>query len=198
MISQVHCEYCGHDFESEVADITVTCPACSRATHVTPPNVPAATEPAPTSQPDPSPPPVIQPSTPANHQIISNILCAGIILLLLLIWQRQKSAPMRWEYRTFKWDSTQAIASYSDSKVIYRQFIIFKDTTLTQQGTNFEFLSSESDPQMVFTITGILCYIGADGWEFCWTDGTNYIIKRPIGTGLHATFDLEYRAETNK
>ena len=128
---------------------------------------------------------------------VQTILGGIIILLLILIWQHQNPGQVRWEYKIFKWDSDVTVGSYSDKRVTYHEYVAFKDSA-PRAATNIGIDLAETDSRMVYAVVNVLDYIGADGWEFCWTDGTNYTMKRPLGTWTHSTFDLGYRAETNQ
>ena len=58
-----------------------------------------------------------------------------------------------------------------------------------------------TEPARTNRVTGadqVLGEISRDGWQFVWTDGTNYLTRRADGDGRHAYFIVEYLPETNE
>ncbi len=121
-------------------------------------------------------------------QAVQTALLAGIfILLLLLVVHRQGMAAVHYNYQEFTWPTNAgAFGTWDEDGVPYRMFQRWVDVG-DPTGTRPK--SVESFP--VRDPADAMESVGNDGWQFVWSDGVRYIMRRPDGHWGHDSFTID-------
>jgi hypothetical protein len=108
---------------------------------------------------------------------MKNILC--LLAAALFCGCNKPVAPpvQKWEYSNFKYHEPE----FDNSRTFMTEcYIEFSDG-------NFHWENSNT----VTSVDLLLNQIGNFGWEIAWTDGTNFIVKRPTDIFTNGTFIVE-------
>jgi hypothetical protein len=113
-------------------------------------------------------------------------LLAGLLLTASLLAcgckpQFAASSP-KWEYEEFEFHE---VAGDSESGKWRTSTVSFVDAGIGK-------LPDQPKSQEYHSLSGVLDYVGGDGWELVLFDGKNYVTKRIKGTGTHAGFSVSF------
>lgn len=90
------------------------------------------------------------------------------------------TSPVRWEYNNFKF-SGYKVYDFGATFNFLGFYAGWKEAN-----TNLESPYIESN--MVGSVEMVLNQVGRYGWELAWSDGTNFIVKRPVGVFTSGNF----------
>jgi hypothetical protein len=188
MTIQVHCQHCGHDFETEVDGKTTFCPACEKETPInsTPPKPKIIVEAPPPPAEEKAEPKAMKPERqPPSFSVLQLVVLIAIAVLLFLIWQRQETVvqPVHWDYNDFQYDGKDSFQDSDGQTEYLHLFHVGYGLTNNSPTQAFGY---------VVDLSGLLSTIGEDGWQLEWADGTHYIVKRPWGDWKYESFYLGY------
>lgn len=105
--------------------------------------------------------PIIKKNGRIQKIFVSFFLAAQILYLLGCSRPASQTFP-RWQYVAFKLEGDPQALIWSADRI------------------EPEMPGSEQKPYPIENLAGLLNFIGRDGWELAWTDGTNYLVKRAI------------------
>ena len=108
---------------------------------------------------------------------MKNILC--LLAALLCGCNKPAATPtvQKWEFSSFKFHEPE----FNDSRTFMTEcYIQFSDGNFHWQGSN-----------TVASVDNLLNQIGDFGWDIAWSDGTNFIVKRPTDIFTNGDFIVE-------
>jgi hypothetical protein len=97
----------------------------------------------------------------------------------------QKDEPT-WKYSLFEFGDGRTTES---GRTLYAH-LVFYDFKADKP-----FESEPTQTNRLIDAEELLNKIGEDGWQFVWTNGTNFITRRATGQGKHAYFTIHYSPE---
>jgi hypothetical protein len=119
--------------------------------------------------------------------LLIGLLSISLATLAMILFLRP--APVadstRWEYAEFEFDKPSHPGGADNQPV--NACLIFYNRSETNE---FELVKSE--PQRMIDTAEVLSAIGQDGWEFVWTDGARFVVRRHSGQGQHFRFSVQY------
>ena len=119
--------------------------------------------------------------------LVTAIFILGVVAVFLLERHHGvgSATSVTWEYETLsKFEKPQF--SKDQPNKLWITTVCFMDVGLA--GSKLP----DSVPRHCYSFTGVLNYVGDDGWEMVSYDGEQYIFKRPRGTGIHTGFTSSY------
>jgi hypothetical protein len=100
------------------------------------------------------------------------ILVVAVLAVLavnILMLQQLHNPPTRWEYSAFKFNAEEL---YSQNRNAIVNILV--SSTGTGDGFKCNWTTN-----LVTSADAALNHIGYYGWDLAWSDGTNFIVKRP-------------------
>lgn len=163
MITTIHCQNCGYDFEFEVTGkAAAICPSCDSQATIQPAIEPAPKQPA-AIRPGSRLAPIL---ISAAALIILAILAIGITTRKNSTFNLQPSTLEKWQYASIQWEDKRIDRDNHPGKILVTHIHIATD-------------HPSAEGAQAMAIDTLLSAIGNYGWELVCYDGKNYIVKRP-------------------